>query len=148
MIPMSDKALLGMAQEKASGKADKQLAAKYGVSVSYVQDALRTLYLNNKTGREILKGVLLENAVACAMGVREEIGDLQPMQKVIATGVMTQRYIDLDKHTASVPAEVDYQALERIGAVLGRLNKIASDVDDEENRVIDINVETEDADDR
>lgn len=144
VVPVSRKTILEMAQDKAAGKTDKELAAKYAVSVSYVRDALQTLFVSNKQGREILKGVVLENAIASGMASREVIKDLQPMQKVLATGIFTQRFIDLDKHTQSAAPEVDFQALDRIGKTLDKLNRQVQGIDDDDDaQVIDINVEHE-----
>ncbi len=142
VVPVSRKTMMEMAHDKASGMMDKQIASKYAVTLSYVQDALRTLYVSNKQGREILKGVILENAISCGMASRECVGKLQPMQKVIATGIFTQRFIDLDKHTQSAAPEVDFQALDRIGKVLDKMNRqVAGMDDDDETEIIDVSVE-------
>lgn len=141
--------MLEMARDKAGGMSDKELSKKYAISEAYVRDSLKTLYLNNKMGREILKNVLLDNAIAGGMRVRETIGELNPMQSVVATGIMTQRYIDIDKHNSQQVNDVDIDELQQVGELLRDLNKAAGlddsiDVDAEVTKDSDEDDVTED----
>lgn len=136
--------LILMAKDKASGLTDLQIADKYSVSNSYIQGAMRTLFMTSKIGREILKGVLLDNAVACGMRVRATVDELSPMQAVIATGVMTQRFVELEKHTQQAPPDVDFSELAQVGQILkdirGSIGLIGNSV---EGEIIDIQADVQ-----
>lgn len=141
-LVLSQDALLQMAKDRAGGSSMDELADKYSLSKGYVESALRTLFTNSAVGRDILKGVMLENAIATSMRVRETVGQLQPMQAVIASGITTQRFIDLEKHTANTPPEVDFAQLARVGDVLAQLGKeLGIDPDSSEGEVIDIDAD-------
>jgi hypothetical protein len=125
-LALSEKVHIEMARDKAGGMTDKDLAVKYAVSVTYVGDAMRTLFIQSKVGREILKGVLLDNAIAGGMKVRQSIDELTPSQAIVATSVMTQRFIDVDKHNSAMQtSDIDFTELNEIGDMLRELNMIA-----------------------
>src|SRR5687768_17404622 len=135
-LQLSTETKLAMARDKAGGMTTAALADKYSVSESYIEHSLRTLFTQNAVGREILKGVLLDNAIASGMHVRANIGELQPMQAVIATGVMTQRFIDLDKHTQKQAPEIDTTTLSQVGEILKDIKESLGNPDDQD--VLDI----------
>lgn len=117
-LSMQPVEILAMARDKAAGRTNQELADKYAVSVGYVQDSLRQMFLKSSLGREILKGVILDNAVAAGMQARERMAELSPMQSVLATGIFTQRFIDMDKHDKDIPKEVDLSELMAVGRML------------------------------
>lgn len=131
-----------MAKDKATGMSDKALAEKYSISIGYVHNALSTLFVKNSTARDILKNVLAENAIACGMRVRETVGELQPMQAAIATGIMTRNFIDLDKHSATIPTDVDFTELAGISELLSSLRGHVATPSDKEGDIIDISGES------
>lgn len=134
--------LMVMAKDKAGGMTNAELSEKYGVSEGYVGEALRTLFVRSRTGREILKGVLLENAVACGMRVRKTVDELTPMQAVVATGIMAQRFVDLDKHTQNQPPDINFDELNVMGAMLKDIRNSVG-IGQTEGDVIDIQAEVE-----
>lgn len=131
-----------MLKDKARGMTLDAIGAKYGLSTNYVQNALATLFITNKVGREVLKGVHLENAIATGMKVRETIEDLSPMQAAIVSGISTQRYIDLERHTQSSPPDVDFTELKQVGQLLrGIRDDIGISTEGEDGEIIDIQTE-------
>lgn len=137
-IPKST--MLSMAHDKAGGMTSAAIAQKYALSKCYVENSLQKLYINSKVGREILKGVLLEGAIATGMRAHDKIGDLTGMQSVLATSALTSRFIELDKHTINQPAEVDWAELAEATRDLAELRKeLGVDEDnDKEPGIIDI----------
>lgn len=142
-LALTEQSKLQMAKDRASGMSEKELANKYSVSVTYVGEALRTLFVKSAIGRDILKGVLLDNAISCGMRVRATVDELSPMQSVIATGVMTQRYIDIDKHTQDIPKEVDFSELLEMGNLLKDLRGHAILPSEKDKDFIDIEGEVQ-----
>lgn len=130
---------LEIAKEVADGATVPTIANKYGVSAGYVEDALRTVFRTSKEGREILKGVILENGIASGMHARRHIGELTPMQAVVATGIMSSKFVELEKHAATLPSEVDFGELQSIGDNLRQITEQLGEMpDDEGGEVIDI----------
>lgn len=134
----SENEMLSMAKEKAQGKTNRQIGDKYGFAATYVEAALRKLYVNNEKGREILKGVLLEGAIATGMRVQEKIRDLTAAQSVIATTALTAKFIDLDKHNSEQRKNIDYDELTGLGDDLRKLREAVGEDNDDEPSVIDI----------
>lgn len=128
-----------IAKEKAGGAGTDYLAKKYGVSAKYIDDALHHIFISSKVGRELLKNVILENGIACGMRARAGVADLSPMQAIMATGIMSSKFVELDKHTASTPAEVDFTELQAIGENMKLIRESLGDLpDDSMDDVIDI----------
>lgn len=131
---------LAIAKDLAGGASVKYLAMKYAVSDGYIRDSMQKLFISSKVGREILKNVILENGIAAGMHARRGIEQLSPMQAVMATGIMSSKFVELDKHTASQPAEVDFQELQNIGENLKLIKESLGDLPDDlsDEDVIDV----------
>lgn len=131
---------LEVAKERAGGASVDYLAKKYCVSNKYIDDALQKVFISSKVGREILKNVILENGIAAGMHARRGIEQLSPMQAVMATGIMSSKFVELDKHTASQPAEVDFQELQSIGENLKLIKESLGDMPEDltDEDVIDV----------
>lgn len=136
-------AIIAMAKDKVSGMTSAEIAAKYEVSNDYVEEALHRLYVTTKIGREILKNVLLENAVATGMHARANIKTMNGMQAAVATGIFTDRFVQLDKHIASQPIEVDFIELQQAGNALKELREMVGGVTEREVPAIDIEAEVD-----
>lgn len=117
-------------KEKAGGATEAYLVQKYGVSKTYIQDALSKHFVTSAVGREVLKNVVLENGIAAGMRVHQTIKDLTPVQSVMATGLMAKTFIDLDKHTAATPVEIDFSELQKIGDNLKEISEAIGVTDD------------------
>lgn len=111
-----------MAHDKETGMTTPALASKYGLAASYIDEALKHHYITSKEGRQTLKGVLLEGAIACGQQAKAKIDELNGMQSVVATGILTQRYIDLDKHMVDTPEEIDMSEIEKAGQLISSLD--------------------------
>lgn len=142
-LALSTPTLVAMAKDKASGMTEKQMAVKYAVSARYVHEAMKTLFTATSTGREVLKNVLLDNAIATGMRVRATVDELSPMQSVIATGIMTQRFVDLEKHTQAAPPDVDFSELSQMGNLLRNIRESVGLDDDSHGPIIDIEAESQ-----
>lgn len=129
-----------VAKELAGGASVQYLMKKYCVSDQYILDSMKKLYVSSKAGREILKNVILENGIAAGMHARKTIGELSPMQAIMATGIMSSKFVELDKHTAAQPAEVDFQELQAIGENLKLIKESLGDLPEDmtDEDVIDI----------
>lgn len=129
VVALNDDVLFQMAKEKAGGATLASLAAKYQVSETYINEALKKLYLSSAKGKQILRGVLLENAIGTGMHGRAKIGELNGMQAIVASGIMTQRFIDLDKYMQSTPETVDVAEIEKVGRLIIQLESRLEGVD-------------------
>lgn len=129
---------LAIAKDKMAGATSKELAIKYDCSVKLIELALKHAFIATEKGKHVLKGILLENAVATGMKVKEGVEDLTTMQAAVVTGVMTQRFIELDKHMqGSNGADVDFNGLIEVGKILSGLDGIIEG-EEGESPVIDV----------
>lgn len=135
-IALSPQLMLEAAKDKAAGMTNEMLATKYAVSEAYIGEALQRLYVRSDVGRQILKGVLLENAIATGMHARKNIESLSGMQATVAAGIFTDRFVQLDKHIASVPREVDFAEIAKVGQLLEELDAEVA-IDPEERSLLD-----------
>lgn len=116
--PLQTKEIVSMAHDKAGGMSYPELSDKYGLSEGYIAAALRRLYVSTNIGKQILKGVLLENAIVMGTHARNKIADMTGMQAAVATGIMTSRFVELDKHDQQTPQEIDFKEIAEVGAQL------------------------------
>lgn len=136
---LSKETKLEIAKEKAGGASEHYLAKKYGVSITYVQDSLKSIFLTSKVGREILKNVILENGIACGMHARTKVEELSGMQAIMATGIMSSKFVELEKHTMAQPAEVDFVEIQAISENLKAIKDLVGDLpDDSVVEIIDL----------
>lgn len=130
---------LAIARDRESGMTIRQVSEKYGVAASYVADAVKKHYVSARDGKAALRGVLLEGAIACGQQAHAKIEDLSGIQSVVATGIFTQRFIDMDKHIQETPDEVDMSDVEKAGALLKSLEgEEGILIEDHEDATIDI----------
>lgn len=116
------------AMDKIGGATWDELKQKYGVSIRYLRDAIQAQFITTKKGREILKGVLLEGAITSGMHAKSKIGELNGMQAAVATGILTSKFIELDKHTQGLPQDsADLTNLDQIGDDLRDIRKMLGD---------------------
>lgn len=108
---------------KAGGKSWDQTAQEFGVTKNLVAKRAKEHFINNRQGKEILKSVLLENGIAMASQASEKIEELNGMQSVVAAGIMTQRFIDLDKHTQNSPETIDLDEVAKVGRAIQELEQ-------------------------
>lgn len=141
-LAISQSTTIQMAHDRAGGMLIKDIAMKYAVSDGLVSNSLQKLFISTKIGREILKGVLLENAIATGMHARSKVDQLNPMQATVAAGIFTDRFIALDKHTASQPMDVDFAELAEAGNAIKELKELVGGIKDSERGV---DVDGEDA---
>lgn len=137
-VQISDEVVMQMAIEKAGGSTTAELALRYGVSEGHVTNLIRKKYIDSRTGREVLKGILMHNGIAFAGQAAQKIEELNGMQSVVATGIMTQRWIDLDKHSATVNDSIDLDEVSRVGRLLKDLDGYVSVESAVDNDSIDI----------
>lgn len=141
VLMITDEAKQAMMEDKTSGMTFRDIANKYSVSTEYVKDALKAKYISNQEGKRVLRGVLLEGAIATGTQAKKKIKDLNGMQSVVASGILTQRFIDLDKHMTSQPDNVDLAEIEKVGQLLGDLDAALDQSAEEGSDFIDIDVE-------
>lgn len=137
-LALTEKSHAQIGLDKASGKEHGEIATQYGVAKGIVQKSVREKFVSNREGRETLKGVLLENAIAFGSQASEKIEELNGMQSVVAAGIMTQRYIDLDKHSSTVVDNADLDQIASVGRTIAELEGMASSVGEEVGEIIDI----------
>ena len=92
---------------------------------------MRRSYVNTNDGRKVLESALLENAIASNVQFSRHVEELTPMQAAVATGIMTGKFIDIQKHNGETPVEVDLSTLSAMGDMLKDIRaSIGTDVSD------------------
>lgn len=127
---MSEELKLEMAKDKAAGMTNKELSEKYCVAENLVASALNQIYLNNKVARELLKKVMLKTAVAAAANTMSRVDELDPARSAVVAGIMTSKVIDLERHEANQPREIDVDRLGEVADILSGLDQIAAGAPD------------------
>jgi transposase-like protein len=122
VLIVNDGVAASMALAREEGQSVRQVAQEYGVSESLVERAVRRHYVSLKDGKQALRGVLLEGAIACGQQAKNKVEELNGMQSVVAAGIFTQRFIDMDKHIQESPEEVDMSDVEKAGALIASLD--------------------------
>lgn len=108
---------------KAGGQSWEQVAQEFGVTKDLVARKAREHFINNQEGKQILKSVLLENAIAFGGQAGEKIEELNGMQSVVAAGIMTQRFVDLDKHDQNTNQTIDLEEVAKAGRIIEQLEQ-------------------------
>ena len=129
-----------MINDRLAGASQKEVAEKYGVSERYIDMAMKKKYITTSDGRKVLEGALLENSIASAMHFRAHVDELSGMQAAVATGIMTGKFIDLQKHNGETPVEVDLTALSAMGDML---KDIRSSIGDDITTIIEVEATSE-----
>ena len=120
-----------MINDRLAGASQRDVAEKYGVSERYIDMAMKKKYVTTADGRKVLESALLENAIVANMHFRDKVGELSGMQAAVATGIMTGKFIDLQKHAGETPVEVDLSALSAMGDMLKDIRaSVGDDVTD------------------
>ena len=120
-----------MINDRLAGASQREVAEKYGVSERYIDAAMRRSYVNTNDGRKVLESALLENAIASNVQFSRHVEELTPMQAAVATGIMTGKFIDIQKHNGETPVEVDLSTLSAMGDMLKDIRaSIGTDVSD------------------
>lgn len=128
---VSEQEKLLMINDRLAGASQREVAEKYGVTERYIDMAMKKRYVTTADGRKVLEGALLENAIAANMAFRDKVGELSGMQAAVATGIMTGKFIDLQKHNGETPVEVDLSSLSAMGDMLKDIRaSIGNDISD------------------
>jgi len=140
-IVLSDDALMQAARERASGESLPDLAKRYGISSGYLAQCLKRVYVNTDVGRQILKGMLLENGIVTAAHAQKKLNELTGMQAAVASGIFTSRFIELDKHIQTSPQKIDFAKLDTIMQTLNELDQLVAHDLDDDGDITDIEAE-------
>lgn len=137
---VSDETKLALAQDKMLGMTNDELASKYGVAQNFVDLALKDVYLHAKDGKKILKGMFLKNAIGCAAVTATKMQDLTAMQAAVASKTFAQGLIDLEKHDANMPKEIDSAQIGEVAKFLQQMGALAEEVSEEQGSILDSEV--------
>lgn len=121
VVSEEEKAL--MIQKKFSGSTNKEIADMFAVSDSYIDTVLEREFLPTPSGRQKLLSLLLHNSVAVGAHFATRIDELSGMQAAIATGIMTGKFIDLQKAIKENADETppDFGALSRLNSTMDEI---------------------------
>lgn len=129
---------LAIVERRAAGRTDQEIAEEFGLKRKTVNAIINTKFVNNRKGAEVLRGLLLENSLLLGANVRKNVDNMNGMQSAVAAGIMTTKFIELDKHIAKQPENVDTESLSEIGKGLKELNDIVKGIDGEGMRDEDV----------
>lgn len=111
----------------SEGASIRDIVKEFHISKREVEYALKHTFADGETGAQKLKNLLLSNATQLAVQTRRKADDMNGMQSAVATGIMTSKFIELDKHLASKPRTVDLEALTEIAGELREMGQIIDD---------------------
>lgn len=106
---------------KAEGATIKDIAEEFGVAQRYVEQVMKFRFPDGKSGAQKLRDLLLSNAIQLGAQTRMKADEMNGMQSAVATGIMTSKYIELDKHMQNKPPTID---LDKIGEISDSLNEL------------------------
>lgn len=107
--------------EQIGGRTPVEIAREYGVHRNFVNNALRRRFGSKEKGKEALMNLMLENALALQESVATRIGEFSGPQAVLASAIMADKMMALEKSIAETPKTIDFSALRNIGETLKRL---------------------------
>lgn len=112
---------------RAEGASLKDLKREFEIGEEDVRRVLKHKFVDGKTGRQKLRDLLLSNAIQLGAQTRAKASDMNGMQSAVATGIMTSKFIELDKHMQNQPEEIDNASLSEIAKELKDMNDLVED---------------------
>lgn len=122
-----DEVRLAIVDRRAAGMTDKEISEEFHIGTKEVNRIINGKYAGVRKGAEALRSILLENSLLLGNNVRNKAKDMNGMQSAVATGIMTSKFIELDKHLAKQPENIDTESLSEMGEQLRELNDLVKD---------------------
>lgn len=118
--------------EHACGESQRDVEKKYALANGTVNKVLQRIFPSREAMEDCLENLLLSNALLCGDRIMELAPSMTANEASVATGIMTQRYLETRKARANhfstdVPVAVIIrleQTMEKIKQVHGRVIEV------------------------
>lgn len=90
-------ATINATAEHLAGESQAFVEKKYGLARSAVSDALNLFFPSTELRRAALKNLLLDGALQSAVIFRQKAEAMTAPQAAITAGILSQRYVELEK---------------------------------------------------
>lgn len=108
----------------ASGLTGREIEAQLGITREYVQYALARRFGGVEEGKRALKGLILENAIACNVHASTRITEMTGPQAVVAGAILTDKMLAIERAEVETPRTVDFAAFADLGDTLRTIGEI------------------------
>lgn len=113
--------------EHLTGVTQRECEEKYKLSNGYLNLMLKKMFPNTEAMEKCLEEVLLSNAIICGAVLREKAPEMSGKDAAIATGIMSQRFLEVKKarqnnfreDTPSIAILLQLQStMEKVGQII------------------------------
>lgn len=111
--------------EIAAGASPAHVAVKYELHQGYVRHALQRRFGSTEKMKEALRGLVLENALACNVLAATRLHEMSAPQAVMSGAILIDKALALDKSILDTPQVIDFAALADTAKALKVLRQIA-----------------------
>lgn len=115
--------------EVAGGASVTAVEVRYDLHAGYVQHALARRFGSPEAAKTALRGMVLENALACQVVAATQIHEMTGVQAVAAGAILIDKALLLERSIAEQPKTIDFAALADMSKTLSVLREIASGVE-------------------
>jgi hypothetical protein len=113
-----------MLREAAATGSISAVENKYGVARGYLRSALSRRFGSLEKMKEVLLGLVAENAIAVQMVAQEKVGELTGAQAVFAGKLLVDTMEKVEKSIQSTPKTVNFRQLNQVGETLKQLRAV------------------------
>lgn len=121
---VSDATLMQAAKEWAAGVPVMEVEAKYGLSRSYIRQAMTRRFGSTEAMLVALEGLVLENAVGAQMIVQEKMHEMNAKEAVFAGKLLVETMGNLRSQRENMPKTIEFGQFKALGAALKEIREI------------------------
>lgn len=112
--------------EIAAGASPSHVAVKYDLHQGFVRHALQRRFGSTEKMKEALRGLVLENALACNVLAATRLHEMSAPQAVMSGAILIDKALALDKSILETPQVIDFAALADTAKTLKVLREIVN----------------------
>ena len=113
-----------MLREAAATGSVTSVELKYGVARGYLRAAMTRRFGSLEAMKQVLLGLVTENAIAVQMVAQEKIGELSAPQAVFAGKMLVDTMEKVEKSIQNTPKTVNFAQLNQVGETLKALRAV------------------------
>lgn len=113
-----------MLREAAAHGSISTVEDKYGVARGYLRSAMKRRFGSLEAMKQVLLGLVTENAITVQMIAAEKAGELTAGQAVFAGKLLVDTMEKIENSIKNTPKTVNFGQLEKVGETIAALRKI------------------------
>lgn len=121
---ISDEEQDRMLQEVAASGSVSAVEARYGVSRGYLQQAMKRRFGSLEGMKQVLLGLVTENAIIVQSIAQERAAELTAPQAVFAGKLLVDTMEKVEKSIQNTPKTVNFAQLDAVGKTLKELRAV------------------------